>query len=69
MRAPDILPVTTAISTRAMALIDQLALSCGLRLPDALIAATAIQHHLPLLTGNAKHFEPIEGLTIEAFRS
>ncbi len=52
-----------------MALIDQLAQSCGLRLPDALIAATAIEHHLPLLTGNAKHFEPIEGLTIEAFRS
>lgn len=67
VRATDILLVTPAISTRAMTLIDALALSHGLRLPDALIAATAIEHQLPLLTANAKHFQPIATLAIEVF--
>lgn len=31
---------------------------------DAWIAATALHHHLPLVTHNAKHFEAVPGLTI-----
>ena len=34
---------------------------------DALIAATALEHKLPLLTANTKHSAEIEGLAIEAF--
>ena len=34
---------------------------------DALIAATALEHRLPLLTGNVKHFAAIEHLVVEAF--
>jgi predicted nucleic acid-binding protein len=50
-----------------MALIDSRALSAGLRLADALIAATAIEHQLSLLTGNSRHFSNIDTLNVETF--
>jgi tRNA(fMet)-specific endonuclease VapC len=34
--------------------------------PDLLIAATAIDHDLVLVTGNARHFERIPGLKLHA---
>ena len=63
----EILPVSVAISDRAVQLIDAYALSHGLQLGDALIAATALEHGLPVLTANTKHFGQIEGLQVEAF--
>jgi predicted nucleic acid-binding protein len=33
----------------------------------ALIAATALEHQLPLLTANVKHFGAVKGLKVEAF--
>ncbi len=50
-----------------MALIDAHALADGLQLADALIAATALEHNLTLLTGNTKHFAAVESLKIERF--
>ena len=47
--------------------MENLSLSHGLQLADALIAATALQHELPVLTANTKHFGPVQGLTIERF--
>ena len=35
---------------------------------DLLIGATAIHHGLTLVTSNTKHFERIEGITIENWR-
>ena len=66
-RQTEIVPITPAITQRASALIDELALSHGLRLADALIGATAIEHQATLLTANVKHFSAIEGLLIDAF--
>lgn len=63
----QILPLTPAISARAMALIDAHALADGLQLADALIAATALEHNLTLLTGNTRHFAVVETLKIERF--
>jgi predicted nucleic acid-binding protein len=63
----EVLPLTPAISQRAADLIDTLALSHGMRLADALIGATGIEHHLTLLTANVKHFGSAEGLQLEAF--
>jgi len=63
----QVLPITPAISQRAAELIDALALSPGLRLADALIGATALEHDLTLLTANLKHFNALEGLRLEAF--
>jgi predicted nucleic acid-binding protein len=67
MRDAERLPITPAITERATALMETLALSHGLRLGDALIAATAIEHGLTVLTANTKHFTPIEGLQVERF--
>lgn len=66
-RNTEIVPITPAISQRASSLIDEMALSHGLRLADALIGATALEHRLTLLTGNVTHFAPVVGLNIEIF--
>ena len=66
-RNTEIVPITPAIGQRAAELIDNLALSHGMRLADALIAATAIELKATLLTANVKHFSAIEWLDIEAF--
>jgi predicted nucleic acid-binding protein len=63
----EILPITPIISETATQLIEGLTLSCGLQLADALIAATAIEYRLRLLSGNAKHFREIEALSFEKF--
>lgn len=36
----------------------------GLRMPDALIAATALERKLSLVTRNKKHFDQVRGLRI-----
>lgn len=67
MRKTKRLPLTPAITERATALMESLALSHGLQLADALIAATALEHNLNLLSGNTKHFTAINELKIERF--
>ena len=67
MRGAKRLPITPAITDRAIELMEAFALSHGMRLGDALIAATAIEHGLTVLTGNVRHFSPIESLQIERF--
>jgi len=36
----------------------------GLKMADALIAATALEHRLPLMTRNRRHFERVDGLAL-----
>ena len=67
-RQAVILPVSEAVSERAMALVEAHFLGDGLLLADALIAATAIvEHGLTLSSANSKHFRPIQGLVLQAF--
>ncbi len=37
-----------------------------LRIADALIAATALEHGLPLMTRNRRHFDRVAGLRLQA---
>jgi predicted nucleic acid-binding protein len=66
-RAANLLPVSEVITQRAIELMEAITLSHGLQMGDALIAATALNHGLPLLTANLKHFRAVEGLKVEAF--
>lgn len=50
------LPLTAEVSALADQLITQYSLSNGLRLADALIAATAIEYNFPMLSKNQKDF-------------
>jgi predicted nucleic acid-binding protein len=56
------IPVDRAIAERA----GRIRREAGLRLPDALIPATALERNLGLVTRNTKHFEPIRGLRMRA---
>jgi predicted nucleic acid-binding protein len=67
MRNAVRLPVTESICDHAITLMDSLWFSHKLGMADALIAATALAHGLPLMTGNVKHFSPIAGRIIERF--
>jgi predicted nucleic acid-binding protein len=66
-RAATLLPVSEAITRRAIDLMEAITLSHGLQMGDALIAATALDHGLPVLTANVKHFGAVQGLKVEAF--
>lgn len=48
-------------------MVESLDFSHGIRLADALIASTAIEHELTLLSANAKHFGAVGGLQLEGF--
>lgn len=56
--------ITQDISARAMELVAHYAKSHGLQIPDAIIAATALEHSFPLMTLNRKDFRFIEGLNL-----
>jgi len=66
-RKANVQPITEAITRQATELMETMTLSHGLQMGDALIAATALEHGLPVLTGNVKHFAAIPGLIIEGF--
>ena len=63
-----ILPITEAISNKAMFYVEQHFHSHSLRLADALIAATAVENAISLLTGNTKHYAPVTDVDLKRFR-
>ena len=66
-RGATLLAVSEGITQRAIELMEAITLSHGLQMGDALIAATALDHGLPVLTANVKHFGAVQGLKVEAF--
>lgn len=59
-----IVPLTATVSWNALRLVQSYSLSHGLTIPDALIAATAIDHDLTLCSKNVRHFQMIAGLRV-----
>lgn len=57
-----------AISVRAIALLEQHAFPHGLRVVDALIAATALESGCSLATANVKHYRPVARLRLIQFK-
>jgi len=63
----EVIPLKPAIGEKMFSLIITHHLSQGLQIPDALIAATALEENLTLVTGNTKHFSFIKGLKLLAW--
>ena len=61
------LPLNEPIGHRALIYIEEYAHASGLRSADAIIAATAVENNLALVTGNKKHFKPIHDLKLMVF--
>ena len=60
----EIVEISEAISTRARNLVENYAKSHGLLIPDALIAASALELQMPLFTANIRDFRFIPDLSL-----
>lgn len=60
----ELIPFSLVISFSAIRLIRTFAQTHGLRMPDAIIAATALETDIPLLTLNTKDFDFIDGISL-----
>jgi predicted nucleic acid-binding protein len=60
------LPVSAAASQHAVSLLHDYSLAHGLGIPDALIAAIALEGDHTLVTSNVRHFRFIAGLRLES---
>lgn len=63
-----VLPLTENIGKRAAIYVEEYSLSHSVRAGDAIIAATAIENNLTLITANSKHFKPIKELSLHIFK-
>jgi len=62
------LSLTENVGHRALIYIEAYFLSHGLRAGDAVIAATAAENNMTLVSSNAKHFKPVKGLKLKVFK-
>lgn len=60
----DVLHLDFLISQKAVELVAEFKLSHGLTMPDAMIAASAITHNIPLCTYNIQDFKFIKELIL-----
>jgi predicted nucleic acid-binding protein len=63
----SILPLTENIGHRALIYVEEHALSSNMRAGDAIIAATAVENNLSLVSSNVKHFKVVKELQLQAF--
>jgi hypothetical protein len=63
-----VLPLTENIGHRASIYIEEYTLATGLRSGDAIIAATAVENNLPLVSSNVKHFKRIKEIQLKSFK-
>lgn len=63
-----VLPLTERIGHRALIYLEEYTLSHGLKAGDAIVAATAVENNLTLISSNAKHFKAIQELKLEIFK-
>ena len=64
LRRFHIMPLSASISQTGLALLQQYRLSHGLLIPDGLIAATAIEAGIPLISKNQRDYRFIENLQL-----
>lgn len=64
----EVLPLTENIGHRAAIYVEEYALSSDVRSGDALIAATAVENNMTLVSSNVKHFKVINELKFQPFK-
>ena len=64
IRYYDVVDIDIATSKLAANLVESYKLSHNLQIPDAIIAATAVIHQIPLYTYNIKDFAFIPGIRL-----
>ena len=63
-----VLPLSESIGHRALIYLEEYTLSHGLRGGDAIVAATAAESNMTLVSSNARHFKPIKELKLKVFK-
>ena len=64
----SISPFTENIGHRALIYVEEYALSSNMRAGDAIIAATAVENNMILVSSNVKHFKVVNELQLKAFK-
>ena len=64
----SVLPFTENIGHRAAVYIEEYSLKSNLRAGDAIIAATAMENNLMLVSANEKHYKSIADLQLKVFK-
>jgi len=64
----ETIPLSENIGHRAAIYIEEYSMQNGLRAGDAIIAATAIENRLTLVTSNQKHYKIIPDLELRIFK-
>jgi hypothetical protein len=64
LRRFQVIPLSASISQLGLALLQQYRLSHGLLIPDGLIAATAMDIGIPLISKNQRDYRFIEALQL-----
>jgi len=63
----SVLPLTENTGHRALIYVAEFALSAHMRAGDAIIAATAVENNLTLVSSNTKHFGVVKELQLKGF--
>ena len=63
-----VLPLSENIGHRASIYVEEYSLSHSIRAGDAIVAATALENGLELMSANRKHFKPIKELKWKVFK-
>jgi len=64
----SVLPFTENIGHRALIYVEEYALSSNMRAGDAIIASTAVENNMTLVSSNVKHFKVVNELQLKAFK-